>query len=66
MVWSLYGASDIAGVMEKLLEYYKNFVHESDIATEFSIPAEHAMVGLPSCSVLSSILEVVDDCFNCS
>jgi len=34
------------GVMKKLQEYYSNFVTDGTIYTEFSIPAEHAMVGL--------------------
>jgi len=32
--------------MKKLQEYYSNFVADGNIYTEFSIPAEHAMVGL--------------------
>lgn len=32
--------------MKKLQEYYSNFVTDGTIYTEFSVPAEHAMVGL--------------------
>ena len=32
--------------MKKLEEYYSKFVADGNIYTEFSIPAEHAMVGL--------------------
>ena len=33
-----------AGVMKKLGEYYTNFVLGGSMVTEFTIPAEHAMV----------------------
>jgi poly(3-hydroxybutyrate) depolymerase len=32
------------GVVEKLFQYYKYFVDESGIATQFQIPAQHAML----------------------
>ena len=34
------------GVMKKLTEYYSHFVTGGNIATMFSIPAEHSMVGV--------------------
>jgi hypothetical protein len=37
------------GAADKLVEYYKSFVNESDIATEFEIPGEHAIVRSPYC-----------------
>ena len=39
-------AVSFAGVMKKLEEYYSKFVADGNIYTEFSIPAEHAMVSL--------------------
>ena len=42
------------GVMKKLDEYYNNFVTNGKIATMFSIPAEHSVVGIvhATCSIM--------------
>ena len=42
-------------VVRKLRDYYLNFIDEDSLETEFTIPAEHAMVcisiGLSGCSL---------------
>ena len=35
----------LVGVVKKLAEYYSNFITTGSLVTQFSIPAEHAMVG---------------------
>ena len=51
-VFLLSGALDTVvepGVVKKLLEYYSNFVDAKNIAENFTIPAEHAMVCVCLC-----------------
>ena len=54
------------GVMKKLFEYYSAFLPKQNIYSEFSIPAEHSMVGssvLASCFICIS-MQVTDDTGN--
>jgi hypothetical protein len=40
-------------VADNLVEYYKSFINESNIATEFQLLAEHAIVHPPCLTLLS-------------